>query len=550
MNPHLNLLLAGERARELAEQPTPRRRGRWLGRGVLAGVLAACALAADASAATVEIQGNDVLRYRGGSDRNTLSVRENADSLTVSDSSGVSNIFIPVTDPRPRCAVIDSRTLRCPLTIRGRAVKRLDAELGDGSDRATSIHTQLPVTIDGGLGNDTYEAGTSPFLSRVEFRGGGSCSIPGCGGLDSASYAGAGQTAQGEGVRISNDGVADDGRPGLDADNIGRDVESLVGSRFNDELTGAGGDPDQLCCRPRRPLVGGPGDDVLRGGSGDFTVVFDMGAAADGADKIIAGTRPSIIDYGSRSRPVKVSLASGSADNGESGERDQILGRHEGVVGGQAGDTLTAARFSTTPAEIDGSGGNDAIDGADGDDTLVGGAGADVIRAFGGDDQVLAADADRDVAGCGTGTDRITFDSRDQFEACESRRLVGQIGALRLTPRTLRARAGETARLSLRWRHPRSWKQLRRVELRLYDGSERVGRVTVRIRDGRIVSRDVRLVRRASRVARKGKTVSARLALRLDRSLAGRRLRLEVEAVDAGGARQLERSAGSFRVAD
>jgi hypothetical protein len=36
----------------------------------------------------------------------------------------------------------------------------------------------------------------------------------------------------------------------------------------------------------------------------------------------------------------------------------------------------------------------------------------------------------------------------------------------------------------------------------------------------------VRLSRRASRIARKCKTASARLALRLNRSLAGRRLRL------------------------
>ena len=55
-------------------------------------------------------------------------------------------------------------------------------------------------------------------------------------------------------------------------------------------------------------------------------------------------------------------------------------------------------------------------------------------------------------------------------------------------------------------------------------------------------------VLRGSRIAHKGKTVSARLALRLDRSLASRRLRVEVEAVDVRGVRQRERQAGSIRV--
>jgi hypothetical protein len=56
-------------------------------------------------------------------------------------------------------------------------------------------------------------------------------------------------------------------------------------------------------------------------------------------------------------------------------------------------------------------------------------------------------------------------------------------------------------------------------------------------------------VLRPTRLARRQKTVSAQLALRVDRKLVGRRLRLEVEAVDVRGARQLERKAGSIRVA-
>ena len=121
---------------------------------------------------------------------------------------------------------------------------------------------------------------------------------------------------------------------------------------------------------------------------------------------------------------------------------------------------------------------------------------------------------------------------------------------LRLTPKALRVEAGETARLRLSWRHPRSWRQLRRIELRVYRGDARVGAVAIRPRGKRIEADGaVRLAGKASRLAHKGKTVSARLALRLDRSLAGERLRLAVAAVDRGGVEQVERRAGSIRVA-
>jgi FKBP-type peptidyl-prolyl cis-trans isomerase 2 len=76
-----------------------------------------------------------------------------------------------------------------------------------------------------------------------------------------------------------------------------------------------------------------------------------------------------------------------------------------------------------------------------------------------------------------------------------------------------------------------------------------VAAVTIRPRGQRLSAEGaVQLSRRASRIARKGKTVSARLALRLNRSLAGQRLRVEVEAVDVRGARQLKSNAGSIRI--
>ena len=105
--------------------------------------------------------------------------------------------------------------------------------------------------------------------------------------------------------------------------------------------------------------------------------------------------------------------------------------------------------------------------------------------------------------------------------------------------------------LRLRWQHPRAWRELRRIELRLYRDGAPVGEVAIRPRGQRIAADGaVALVRKASRLTAKGKRVSARLAIRPDRSLAGQTLKVEVEATDVRGRRQLEREAGTIRVAN
>jgi hypothetical protein len=59
-----------------------------------------------------------------------------------------------------------------------------------------------------------------------------------------------------------------------------------------------------------------------------------------------------------------------------------------------------------------------------------------------------------------------------------------------------------------------------------------------------------KLIARDSKLSHRGKTVAARLAVRLNRSLAGRNLRVEVRATDRRGHMQLEPNAGVIRVAE
>ena len=118
-----------------------------------------------------------------------------------------------------------------------------------------------------------------------------------------------------------------------------------------------------------------------------------------------------------------------------------------------------------------------------------------------------------------------------------------------LTPRTVNARAAKSTRVSLGWRHPKDWKRLHSLELRASDGGETVGRITIDPARGR-VSGDgaLRPVHTDSKVSHHGKTVTAALAMRASKKLAGRTLRLSVQATDVRGRRQVEPLAGTLTV--
>ena len=293
-------------------------------------------------------------------------------------------------------------------------------------------------------------------------------------------------------------------------------------------------------------ITGDSGFDVLDGGLGDDRLtgldgndLFLTGASADGADQIRGGGGIDTIYYGSRTRPINATLNFGGADDGEAGEGDELIGGNEQIAGGSAGDTIRAPDGSTAAHGLFGLGGTDTLEGANGPDTLDGGDGInDTLKGEDGDDTMFANDGERDDVQCSNGGDTAHLDSLDRFSNCETR----PVGVLRLAPKSVKVRAGKPARVRLSWRHPQGWRKLRKVELRLFRDLVPVGTVTIRPRGERIGAQGaVKLARRSTRLTLKGKTVTARLALRLDASLAGQTLRAEVEATDTRGARQLER---------
>jgi Ca2+-binding RTX toxin-like protein len=197
-------------------------------------------------------------------------------------------------------------------------------------------------TLAGGLGNDVLSgAGGNDVL----IGGAGADTLIGGNGTDTASY----QTSKaGVSVNLSlGTALGGDARGDI---LIG--IESMVGSNAIDTLIGNDGDNE---------LTGLAGNDILIGG--------------DGADRLDGGLGVDTVSYTSSMSGIAVSLATGSASDGDS------LVAIENLVGSEFADWLT------------GDAGNNRIDGGNGDDVISGGAGNDVLLGGLGLDTVTYDDA-------------------------------------------------------------------------------------------------------------------------------------------------------------
>jgi Ca2+-binding RTX toxin-like protein len=493
----------------------------------LPAVLAAVALPSAANAASVSdgvgssgeriVSVLDRSFFFGGSvENNDVTVRVQGDSLVIRDDAGITTEH---QGNGGACFRLTTVEARCP-----RSVGDIQLNLAAGNDH---VEYRAPQSgfVNLGVGSDRVVGGlreaSGLLIDPVVYSGGT--------GIDSVNYAGADR-----GVRLTpEDGLANDGRLG-DKENVGPDFETFFGSFFSDAPFFGTPRDDQM--------FGLGGDDQIAGGGGnDVFYAFE----GDGADDYHGGPARDAIDYESHDTPLNVSLDN-VANDGASGERDNVRSNVESIFGGSAGDTLNS--FGAFSA-LSGRGGIDTLIGGSGPDTLVGGAGRDTLDAGSGNDVVAARDGELDDVECGSDTDSATIDNGERvLRNCET--LDFTVGILKLAPTPLAATAGETARVRLSWRHPRAWRKLRKVELRLTRNELPVGGITIRPRAGRIAAGGaVELVRKRTRLTRDGKSVSARLAIRLDESLAGQTLTAEVEATDTRGRRQLERDAGTVRVA-
>jgi Ca2+-binding RTX toxin-like protein len=311
-------------------------------------------------------------------------------------------------------------------------------------------------TLSGGPGSDTFSA--DPFPD-------GDDSIAGGDDVDSMSYSIRGSA----GIAMNLDGVANDGRAGMETDNVMADVENLTGSQGPDTIDasaaqniidGQGGD-DTLSGGASADLIfggnfdsgvdtisGGDGDDTISGGDGADQVNGDNGAdsvvgdqgndterggrgndsfqqvgttAGDGSDVLIGGDGSDQVSYFPRQSGLTVTLDN-NANDGLANEHDNVKADVEKVFGGAGDDTITG---SAADNQLNGFNGNDTIDGGDGldflsgdigDDTITGGDGADTMSGGSGADRFHALDGGTDFVSGGTDADTDTVLDSDPFD--------------------------------------------------------------------------------------------------------------------------------------
>jgi Ca2+-binding RTX toxin-like protein len=187
-------------------------------------------------------------------------------------------------------------------------------------------------TVNGGGGDDTLEGGA------------GNDSLDGGTGSDTASYASALAAVT---VNLASTRSQNTGGAGSD---VLKNLEHLIGSDFNDILTGNA---------TSNRLEGNDGADTLLGGMGNDTL--------DG------GTGEDTASYAGAAKSVNVSLTFFTAQNTGSAGND-TLRDIEHLTGGNSHDKLSGNDGNN---KLLGGTGNDTLDGGDGDDLLDGGSGND-----------------------------------------------------------------------------------------------------------------------------------------------------------------------------
>ncbi|MFN3235370.1 MAG: beta strand repeat-containing protein, partial [Gammaproteobacteria bacterium] len=197
----------------------------------------------------------------------------------------------------------------------------------DNSTATTGVNVNLTSGTAIGDGNDTILNIENILGSQYDdiFIGDSEDNlINGQGGTDTISYS----SASGSVIVNLDENYGEGGGQGFDF--LGS-IENIIGSSYNDELTG--GDEDNI-------IVGGSGNDTIDG--------------LDGTDTV---------DYSSSSNGVTVNLNSGNA----SGEGNDTLTNIENIIGTDRNDSIIGDGEDNV---LSGLGGTNTIDGGGGSDTV------------------------------------------------------------------------------------------------------------------------------------------------------------------------------------
>ena len=290
--------------------------------------------------------------------------------------------------PGPGCVPESSTAASCSEPSGGVAVT-----LGGGADRITTGFLYVPVTAEGGDGNDTLGPvsgtldggqGDDVLLARGYSR----TVVAGGAGSDTVrfteydAYAVVGAGDQGTGTRVAGDVERLEGSPGTDSFFIGKDAArnltvigngssdttsfTLLGDRVRVTLDGAandGRDGEQNV--QTEGVIGGSGDDEITGDGG-----INALAGGGGNDTLTGGDEGDTLNGGAGNDSVRGGAGNDRLDGGSGADE---------VLGADGRDSLGGGE------------GNDRVAGGPGGDTLDGGSGADVLRGEAEGDRVTYA---------------------------------------------------------------------------------------------------------------------------------------------------------------
>lgn len=181
---------------------------------------------------------------------------------------------------------------------------------------------------------------------------------------------------------------------------------TVVGTSGNDRLVGTAG-ADTICgLGGRDVLVGRGGDDIFRDGGGNDVVYGgggnDLSVGQPGRDTYYGEDGTDRMFYLDYTQPVRVTL-NGVADDGASGELDNVQPDVENLTGTERSDVLIGSAVSN---RLDGTWGDDVLRGGEGDDVLLGASDFDSLYGEGGND-VLDGGTYNDLLVGGGGADTI-----------------------------------------------------------------------------------------------------------------------------------------------
>jgi len=260
---------------------------------------------------------------------------------------------------------------------------------GDGDDLL--VGGMDADVLDGGAGSDTLMGEGGDDL----LRGGLGVSYPsvtdnldGGDGRDLVAY-----DDQSYGVVVN---LKSSSAYGLGFSQVLNHIEDILGSAFNDTLTGDAG---------ANRIDGGAGDDVIDGGAGD-DVLLGGGGGHD------------TVSFASETAAVTVYLAEGVAIGASSGVdtlvgfTDVTLSDNDDRAYGDAGANLIIGLGGDD--EIDGRAGDDKLNGYGGDDKIVGGEGNDQLSGGDGDDLLMGGAGNDQLRG-GYGHDILIGGEGDDY---------------------------------------------------------------------------------------------------------------------------------------